>query len=187
MVQPAAGSPGHKSPRACLLMCLVTITSHSRLLTCVWVQMGCSYSTRQVESQHFVTWCDNLPSMEEKVVVITGTTSGTGLVAAKTLAATGAQVVMLNRASERADAALAAVKEAARKPAAPDAVHQFECDLQDFSSVRAAAARVLNLDVVASAGIDVLANNAGAHGKPASAIATLCHICMDDLMGCSES
>ena len=39
------------------------------------------------------------PSCEGKIIVVTGCTTGTGLVAAKTCAKKGAHVVMLNRAS----------------------------------------------------------------------------------------
>ncbi len=46
----------------------------------------------------------DLPNVAGKVFVITGTTSGTGFVAAKCVAKKGGEVVMLNRSSERADA-----------------------------------------------------------------------------------
>ena len=123
--------------------------------------MGCSYSTRQVESQHYATFCDSLPRMDGKTVVITGTTSGTGLVAAKTVATKGATVVMLNRPSERAEAALDTVRKVAgASDAASARVHHVDCDLMEFRSVREAAASVLKL--VDSTGIDALVNNAGA-------------------------
>mmetsp|Transcript_29825 Transcript_29825/g.96219 ORF Transcript_29825/g.96219 Transcript_29825/m.96219 type:complete len:339 (-) Transcript_29825:403-1419(-) len=88
-----------------------------------------------------------LPRLEGKVVAITGCTTGTGFVAAKTCAAKGAKVLMLNRPSERAEKA---VKEVA------GGVH-VDCDLMDFGSVKAAVAKVKTL----TDSLDVLCNNAG--------------------------
>ena len=39
--------------------------------------------------------------MENKTILITGTTTGTGFVAAQTVAELGAKLIMLNRPSER--------------------------------------------------------------------------------------
>lgn len=94
--------------------------------------------------------------MTGKVVAITGCTSGTGLVLAQLCAERGARVLMLNRQSERAEAALKTVA------ANGDAV-LVPCDLQSFDSVRAAAARLKSL---CPAGLDVLCNNAGVMGMP---------------------
>lgn len=105
-------------------------------------------------SKHFPTFLANLPSMQGKTVVITGTTSGTGQVAAHTVASLGAKVLVLNRASERSTASLAELT-----TAYPDAeVHPVECDLQSFESVAAAANTVAEL---CPEGVHVLANNAG--------------------------
>jgi NAD(P)-dependent dehydrogenase (short-subunit alcohol dehydrogenase family) len=105
-------------------------------------------------SVHFPEFSAALPSMAGKTVVITGTTSGTGNVAAHTLAGLGAKVLVLNRASERSTASFDALT-----AAHPDAdVHAVECDLQSFESVRAAAARVHEL---CPEGVHVLCNNAG--------------------------
>eukprot|EP00516_Mucochytrium_quahogii_P002336 CAMPEP_0203759876 /NCGR_PEP_ID=MMETSP0098-20131031/13185_1 /ASSEMBLY_ACC=CAM_ASM_000208 /TAXON_ID=96639 /ORGANISM=" , Strain NY0313808BC1" /LENGTH=324 /DNA_ID=CAMNT_0050653175 /DNA_START=186 /DNA_END=1157 /DNA_ORIENTATION=- len=93
-----------------------------------------------------------------KRVVITGTTSGTGFVAARTCAELGAQVVLLNRPSERATKALKDLKEAV-----PNATYEaVDCDLMDFASVRVAAKSLL--DKFDS--IDVLCNNAGVMALP---------------------
>lgn len=105
-------------------------------------------------STHFPSFRTGLPSMEGKTVVITGTTSGTGKVAADTVAGLGAKVLVLNRASERSTAAFAELT-----AAHPNAdLHNVECDLQSFDSVRAAAGRVVEL---CPEGVHVLANNAG--------------------------
>src|SRR2546421_2614793 len=77
-----------------------------------------------------------LPRMDGKTVAITGCTSGTGLVLARTCGDLGARVVMLNRPSQRADSALKALT-----GQGTDAVF-VPCDLQSFGSVRAAAAQL---------------------------------------------
>jgi len=92
--------------------------------------------------------------MEGKVVAITGTTSGTGFIAARTVAQKGATVILLNRKSSRAEAALEKLK-----AAVPGATFDWiECDLQNFESVRNASKAILSKY---SAGVDVLCNNAG--------------------------
>lgn len=106
----------------------------------------------------FATFEKILPSVTGKVFVITGTTSGTGFVAAQTAAKHGGEVVLLNRPSKRAEESLgklqATVPEATFVPIA--------CDLQDFDSVRKSAQEVLaKYDK-----IYCLANNAGIMATP---------------------
>ncbi len=92
--------------------------------------------------------------MTGKTAVITGTTSGTGKVAALTLAELGAKVLVLNRASDRSTASFAELT-----TACPDAeLQSVECDLQSFASVRAAATLVRE---ICPEGVHVLCNNAG--------------------------
>lgn len=92
--------------------------------------------------------------MSGRTVVITGTTSGTGKVAATTLAELGAKVLVLNRASDRSTTSFGELT-----TACPDAeLHSVECDLQSFASVRAAAAQIHEL---CPEGVHVLCNNAG--------------------------
>jgi NAD(P)-dependent dehydrogenase (short-subunit alcohol dehydrogenase family) len=96
---------------------------------------------------------DHTRDMSGRVAAVTGTTSGTGYVCARELAKRGATVLLLNRASARADASLDKLR--AEVPAG-----RFEpvvCDLQDFASVRAA------IDSIRAAHdrLDVLCNNAG--------------------------
>ena len=119
--------------------------------------MGSSYSRpREIPSRHFGAFEAALPSLAGKVIVLTGTTTGTGFVAARTCARKGAHVVLLNRASPRATAAEAAIA----AEAAPGArVESVACDLASFASVRAAAA--LLAAKFGEGGIDVLVNNAG--------------------------
>ena len=75
--------------------------------------------------------------------------SGTGYVLAITAALKGGEVVMLNRKSPRSSEALAKIK--TKCPTAK--VHSVACDLQDFESVRMAAAEVARKF---PGGIDVL-------------------------------
>lgn len=88
-----------------------------------------------------------------KIIAITGCTTGTGYAAAEACAKKGAHVLMLNRKSERADAALAKVKAAA--PGAT--VAHIDCDLTSIQSMKATAVAVKG----AVGKLDVLANNAG--------------------------
>lgn len=105
-------------------------------------------------TKHLPGFKATLPSMAGKTVVITGTTSGTGRVAARTVAELGAKVLVLNRPSKRAEAGLKELT-----AAFPDAeIHGVQCDLQSFASVEAAAKRVGEL---CPEGVHVLCNNAG--------------------------
>jgi NAD(P)-dependent dehydrogenase (short-subunit alcohol dehydrogenase family) len=92
------------------------------------------------------------------VFVITGTTTGTGFVAAKTAALLGGEVVMLNRSSSRVTDMLQKLKKEA-----PDAkLVTIECDLQDFASVKKAAQEIKST----YSKIYCLANNAGIMATP---------------------
>ena len=113
-----------------------------------------SYTKPQVQSVHFPAFKASLPSMEGKTVAITGTTSGTGYIAAKVVAELGAKVLLLNRPSTRAEKSYEELR--SQFPAAE--LHAVDCDLQDFASVRDAVQRIKGL---CPEGIHVLANNAG--------------------------
>lgn len=91
--------------------------------------------------------------MTGKVVVITGTTSGTGFVCAREVAKKGAKVVLLNRKSERSEQSLQQLKEAV----SDGKFELIDCDLQSLKSVRKA------MDAVKAKfeTVDVLINNAG--------------------------
>lgn len=110
--------------------------------------------TTQIKTQHLDDVIRNHgKDMSNKVVVITGTTSGTGFVCARELAKKGATLILLNRKSERSEKALKQLKEAV--PGANfDAI---DCDLQDLSSVKEAINTIKSRYDV----IDVLINNAG--------------------------
>jgi NAD(P)-dependent dehydrogenase (short-subunit alcohol dehydrogenase family) len=112
-----------------------------------------------IETQHLSrVLSDHTADQSGRVAAITGTTSGTGFVLARELGRLGATVLLLNRASSRAEASLARLREAV-----PEATFvPVECDLQDFASVRAAAASIRS-DVDR---LDILCNNAGVMALP---------------------
>ena len=94
-----------------------------------------------------------MAGMEGKLCVITGATSGIGLITAERLAAKGARLVLVGRDPARGEAALARIK--ASSPRAEVSVHY--ADLSRFDALRTLAAGLNALSR-----IDVLINNAGA-------------------------
>lgn len=113
-----------------------------------------SYSKPTIVSKHYASFAQRLPRQEGRTVAITGTTSGTGFVAARTAAELGARVLLLNRESTRASSSLDALRSAVPQGDFEPVV----CDLQSFASVRTAAQRV---HALCPSGLDVLCNNAG--------------------------
>ena len=99
---------------------------------------------------------EDLPTVDGKVFVITGTTSGTGFVAAQCVAEKGGEAVLLNRKSSRVDDMLQKLQE--KVPNGKFVA--IECDLQNFASVRKA------IDEIKSKykKIYCLSNNAGIMG-----------------------
>jgi len=96
---------------------------------------------------------DRLGSLAGKTFLITGTTTGTGLEATRTLLSKGARVVMLNRNAERAAGVVARLKD---ELGAEADVSNVVMDLSELASVRRAAAEVLE----AAPRIDALICNA---------------------------
>ncbi|RME07590.1 MAG: SDR family NAD(P)-dependent oxidoreductase, partial [Anaerolineae bacterium] len=92
--------------------------------------------------------------MDDKICMVTGATSGIGRVTAATLAALGAEVLLVGRNPERTQAAVDAIRSAT--PAAE--VHPLLADLRDLEQVRSLAAAVRER----WPRLDVLVNNAGA-------------------------
>jgi NAD(P)-dependent dehydrogenase (short-subunit alcohol dehydrogenase family) len=110
----------------------------------------------EIVTKFFPDFEEKLPSLEGKTVVITGTTTGTGFIIARTSVKKGAKnVLLLNRPSERATKAENELK--AFIVDGKTNVETIPCDLQDFSSVRAAVDKI-KADHEA---IDVLCHNAG--------------------------
>ena len=113
-----------------------------------------SYQKPGLLSKHYDELFNSLPTLETKTIAITGTTSGTGFVAANACGKLGAKVILLNRPSERSKKGLSDL--IAMSPNGN--FNQVDCDLQDFESVRLAASE---LESICPEGIDVICNNAG--------------------------
>lgn len=94
---------------------------------------------------------EDAESIEERLVLITGATSGIGFAAALGFARAGARLVLLARDADRARALLEPIEAAGRYPARIEL-----CDLSSLQSVRDCAARLSDLGP-----IGVLVNNAG--------------------------
>lgn len=92
--------------------------------------------------------------MRGKVCVITGATSGIGLVAAERLAAMGARLVLVGRDQARGEAAIARIKR--RTPGAEIRIHY--ADLSRLAEMNHLASEIAAIEPR----IDILVNNAGA-------------------------
>jgi NAD(P)-dependent dehydrogenase (short-subunit alcohol dehydrogenase family) len=94
----------------------------------------------------------DVPDMSGKTALVTGANSGVGFETTKTLAARGAKVLLACRSSQKADDAIALIKQGNK-----DADISFiELDLGSLASVKEAAAKINKL-----AQLDLLINNAG--------------------------
>lgn len=119
-----------------------------------------TYKKPSVPTVHFDAFAATIPDLSGKTFVVTGTTSGTGRVAAKTLAEKGGRVFMLNRPSSRSEAV-----QQEMDAAYPDGrVTTIDCDLQRFASVREACAALQK--ACGETGIYALINNAGIMAMP---------------------
>jgi NAD(P)-dependent dehydrogenase (short-subunit alcohol dehydrogenase family) len=94
-----------------------------------------------------------MAAMEGKLCVITGATSGIGLITAERLAAMGARLVLVGRDPARGEAAIARIR--GRAPRTEVSIHY--ADLSRLDAVRTLASGLNSLSR-----IDVLINNAGA-------------------------
>lgn len=119
-----------------------------------------------IDTKYYHDLVNTFPSLKGKNVVITGCTSGTGLVLARTCGKLGAKVFMVNRQSERANKALEILRDEDKS----DAI-LIDCDLQSFDSVRSAGKELNTL--LQDEGCDVLCNNAGVMAMPDKATADL--------------
>ena len=118
-----------------------------------------AYIKPSFPSKHYPSFIQNISDLNGKTFVITGTTSGTGKIAAHTIASKGGRVLMLNRPSSRSDKVQQDI--AAAHPNAD--IQTIECDLQSFASVQSAADQLQELCV---GGIYTLINNAGIMAMP---------------------
>ena len=120
-------------------------------------------------SRYYDQVVETLPRLDGLTVAVTGSTSGTGEVYARTAGRLGARVIVLNRPSARADAATDRLRDGGVD------VVPVACDLQSFESVRDAGEQVR---AVAVGGLDVLCNNAGVMGLPDQATPDGCDVQM---------
>lgn len=114
----------------------------------------------KVDTVWFPDFKKELPKVDGKVFAITGTTSGTGYIAARTAAELGGTVLLLNRPSERAAKAL----DKLRQEVPSGTFQPIDCDLQSFQSVRKAAKTIQ--DKCSDSGIYSVCWNAGIMATP---------------------
>lgn len=106
------------------------------------------------------TWSlQGVPGLSDLTFVVTGATSGIGLVTAAELACQGAAVTLAVRDVNRADSVMAAI----RSRRADARVEAMRLDLADLASVREFAEKWL---ATHPQGLDVLINNAGVMAPP---------------------
>lgn len=117
--------------------------------------MGVSSSKpHPIKTKWFPEYEETVPTLEGKTVAVTGCTSGTGFIVARTALKKNAEnVLLLNRPSPRAEQAEAEL----RKLGFKGNIETIPCDLQDFESVKKAAELIKSKYPA----IDVLCNNAG--------------------------
>ena len=110
------------------------------------------------KTRFFPKFKKGLVDVTGKVFVITGTTSGTGYVAARTAAEFGGTVLLLNRKSKRVDDMIRNLTQDV-----PGGIFEIvECDLQNFESVRKAIQTIQSkYDKIYA-----LVNNAGIMATP---------------------
>jgi len=92
-----------------------------------------------------------LAPLQDKVIVITGSTRGLGLAIARACAAEGAQVVVSSRSADAVDRAISELRTQGRTATG------MPCDVSDLAQVEALAAHA----VETFGGFDVWINNAG--------------------------
>ena len=99
------------------------------------------YNKPNLKSLYYDAEVKKIPSLNGKTIAITGTTTGIGYVAAKTVAERGARTILLNRKSDRSKTSLERLKSELPESNFED----IECDLQSFESVRTAARKVTEI------------------------------------------
>jgi retinol dehydrogenase 12 len=92
--------------------------------------------------------------MVQKKVIISGATDGIGLITARRLAETGAEIGLIARNPEKG----ACVVDQLQRETGNDAIHFFKADLSKFDEVRVVANEVQTVFPT----LDILINNAGA-------------------------
>jgi len=123
------------------------------------ITMGVSSSVPiEIKTLYFPEFEQTLPSLEGKTVCITGCTTGTGFIVARTAVRKGASnVLLLNRSSDRAEKAEQLLKQEKESSLSKSNIETIPCDLQDLESVKKAALAIKSKYEF----VDVLCNNAG--------------------------
>jgi len=160
------------------------ISCEVRVLHLAAAAMGNTFGYKQpktLEDKWYPDFVATLPRMDDKIVAVTGSTTGTGFSCAMTCRQLGATVVLLNRDSDRVVAMRRSLSErpggttsegggqnstegqlrAEDGVEIPDdpKVIAISCDLASFTSVRNAIAELNSK--FSETGIDALVNNAG--------------------------
>ena len=101
---------------------------------------------------------EDLPSQQNKVIIITGANSGVGYELTKILYAADATIYLTARSSSKCLAAISFIR--SEFPDSKGRLEFLQCDLSDLDSVRTAAREFLKREER----LDVLVNNAGILG-----------------------
>jgi NAD(P)-dependent dehydrogenase (short-subunit alcohol dehydrogenase family) len=104
--------------------------------------------------KYIISWnLENMPGLDDKIIVITGANSGTGFECTRIFARAGAYVIMACRSAERAGNAIEVIRSEI-----PQAKVEFlELDLASLESIRSFAGKIDRR----LKRIDILCNNAG--------------------------
>ncbi|PON27829.1 hypothetical protein TGAM01_v203596 [Trichoderma gamsii] len=103
---------------------------------------------------------NDIPNLQGYVIIVTGGNSGIGYETTLQLALRGARVYIANRSRERADEAIAQMRQSTNSSTID--VHHLKMDLLDLKSVQTAAQEFIKLEDR----LDVLINNAGIMAAP---------------------
>jgi len=105
-------------------------------------------------------------SLDDKVMIITGSTAGLGLESAKRLAAGGATVILTSRTLQKGQMAVQAVNDYLKQEGITNnKVYAVPLDLDDLGSVKSFPKRLAE-SPAGNSKIDVLMNNAGVMAVP---------------------
>lgn len=114
-----------------------------------------------IKTLYFDGWLDEVSESSDKVLAITGTTSGTGYWAAVFAIRKNVKaLILLNRDSSRVKEAFQKLEEEKENSGSSTVLYNIECDLMDFGSVKRGAKEV-NEICQKYGGLNALANNAG--------------------------